>query len=124
MRGGPKSAQKYYVGFPSPIGPGDVVIYYMDGATGKSESFDVTIPLDPCHRYVNHSPDGFSWGYGGSGPSQLAFAILFDATDGDLDTTRSLYMDFKRDRISHLDQNSGFEITKEEVLEWIRMKQA
>lgn len=26
----------------------------------------------------NHSPDGFEWGYGGSGPSQLALAILLD----------------------------------------------
>lgn len=26
----------------------------------------------------NHSPDGFSWGYGGSGPSQLALAILLE----------------------------------------------
>jgi hypothetical protein len=25
---------------------------------------------------VNHSPDGFEWGYWGSGPSQLAYAIL------------------------------------------------
>lgn len=24
----------------------------------------------------NHSPDGFAWGYGGSGPAQLALAIL------------------------------------------------
>lgn len=30
-------------------------------------------------KYVNHSPTGFAWGYGGSGPSQLAFAILLEA---------------------------------------------
>ena len=27
----------------------------------------------------NHSPDGFNWGYGGSGPAQLALAILLEA---------------------------------------------
>jgi hypothetical protein len=27
----------------------------------------------------NHSPDGFNWGYGGSGPAQLALAILLAA---------------------------------------------
>lgn len=33
----------------------------------------------PCYLNVrNHSPDGFNWGYGGSGPSQLALAILID----------------------------------------------
>ena len=26
----------------------------------------------------SHSPDGFSWGYGGSGPHQLALALLLE----------------------------------------------
>lgn len=26
-------------------------------------------------KYCNHSPDGFAWGYGGSGPAQLALAL-------------------------------------------------
>jgi len=30
-------------------------------------------------RHINfHSPDGFEWGYGGSGPADLALAILVD----------------------------------------------
>src|SRR5712664_3316643 len=33
-------------------------------------------PLDPRNDLFNHSPDGFQWGYGGSGPAQLALAIL------------------------------------------------
>ncbi len=28
------------------------------------------------HTIVYHSPDGFEWGYGGSGPSELALNIL------------------------------------------------
>ena len=32
--------------------------------------------LDPRLDLYNHSPDGFEWGYGGSGPAQLALAIL------------------------------------------------
>ena len=28
----------------------------------------------------NHSPDGFNWGYGGSGPAQLALAVLLKLT--------------------------------------------
>lgn len=27
-------------------------------------------------QLVNHSPDGFNWGYGGSGPTQLSLALL------------------------------------------------
>lgn len=29
---------------------------------------------------MNHSPDGFSWGYHGSGPAQLALAIVLELT--------------------------------------------
>ena len=28
----------------------------------------------------NHSPDGFAWGYSGSGPAQLALAIMLELT--------------------------------------------
>ena len=31
----------------------------------------------------NHSPTGFEWGYGGSGPAQLALALLADALEDD-----------------------------------------
>jgi hypothetical protein len=38
-------------------------------------------PLSPARSQEvwNHSPDGFMWGYGGSGPAQLALAILLAA---------------------------------------------
>ena len=42
---------------------------------------DVTVngrPLDPRFDLWNHSPTGFEWGYGGSGPAQLALALLAD----------------------------------------------
>src|SRR5467141_965015 len=33
----------------------------------------------PLHLEArNHSPTGFAWGYGGSGPAQLALALLID----------------------------------------------
>ena len=34
--------------------------------------------LDPRLDLANHSPDGFEYGYAGSGPAQLALAILAD----------------------------------------------
>jgi hypothetical protein len=34
----------------------------------------------PSQKYHNHSPDGFNWGYGGSGPAQLALAIMLKLT--------------------------------------------
>src|SRR5258708_7802303 len=42
----------------------------------------------------NHSPDGFEWGYGGSGPAQLALAILaFELLDHN---ALAMYQHFKR----------------------------
>ena len=35
-------------------------------------------PLRPRLDLRNHSPTGFAWGYNGSGPAQLALAILAD----------------------------------------------
>jgi hypothetical protein len=35
-------------------------------------------PLDPRNDLFNHSPNGFAWGYAGSGPAQLALALLAD----------------------------------------------
>jgi hypothetical protein len=36
----------------------------------------VTVNDRPLHHYAYHSPDGFEWGYVGSGPADLALAIL------------------------------------------------
>jgi hypothetical protein len=33
----------------------------------------------PLHHFVRHSPTGFGWGYGGSGPADLARSLLIDA---------------------------------------------
>lgn len=42
-----------------------------------------SIPISPDQslRFRNHSPDGFEWSYGGSGPAQLALAILLHAAE-------------------------------------------
>ena len=35
-------------------------------------------PLPRCLNVARYSPDGFEWGYNGSGPAQLAVALLCD----------------------------------------------
>lgn len=72
-------------------------------------------PLPAGLQYVNHSPTGFEWGYLGSGPAQLAFAILLDHF-GDLDQARVFYQAFKFDVIGGLSQDH-WELTTEEVAE-------
>src|SRR5262245_8383263 len=37
-----------------------------------------TLQPDWSQQIVNHSPDGFEWSYHGSGPAQLALAILLE----------------------------------------------
>ncbi|GAA0262496.1 MULTISPECIES: DUF6166 domain-containing protein [Halobacterium] len=51
---------------------------------------------------VNHSPSGFEWGYGGSGPAQLALALLLDYT-GDEAFALDHYQEFKTEVVSQLD---------------------
>lgn len=57
-------------------------------------------PLSAKHskKVYNHSPDGFAWGYGGSGPAQLALAILLTRTDEE--TAVKLHQDFKADFVA------------------------
>jgi hypothetical protein len=67
---------------------------------GRREADTVTVtvnrrPLDPRFDLRNHSPSGFEWGYNGSGPAQLALALLSDFL-GSGEEALDLYQDFKR----------------------------
>lgn len=45
-------------------------------------------PLPPRHDLRNHSPTGFEWGCGGSGPAQLSLAILAHHLGNDQEALR------------------------------------
>ncbi len=66
---------------------------------------------------IPHSPDGFNWGYGGSGPAQLALAILLKFVSK-YDATR-LYQEFKWNIIAKLPRGEDFAISVDGVLDWI-----
>ncbi len=57
---------------------------------------------DRSLELANHSPSGFEWGYGGSGPAQLALALLLDYTD-DEEVALAEYMAFKTEVVSQLE---------------------
>ena len=48
----------------------------MDWTVMVRSSTGEEIPLEQRQDLANHSPSGFAWGYNGSGPSQLALAML------------------------------------------------
>lgn len=50
----------------------------------------------------NHSPTGFEWGYGGSGPAQLALAILADSLGND-DKAICFHQRFKWEFVSRFE---------------------
>ena len=75
--------------------------------------------LDPAPSLLirDHSPDGFSWGYGGSGPAQAALGILLDCL-GDGHEALDFYQDFKWKHLARLDMNQGWIMTRAFIEEW------
>jgi hypothetical protein len=69
--------------------------------------------LNPRLDLWNHSPTGFEWGYGGSGPAQLALALLADHL-GDEDEAVALHQDFKREVVAGLPVR-GWKLTSEQI---------
>ena len=67
---------------------------------------------------INHSLDGFEWGYAGSGPTQLALALAIDALDGDVVRAVKVYQDVKWQITAKLDGNRWL-LTQESILETI-----
>lgn len=62
---------KTYRGFPARTPKGGFIVTVEEGNRKRD--------LPPKNNLRNHSPNGFNWGYGGSGPAQLslASAVMF-----------------------------------------------
>ncbi len=69
------------------------------------------------HSWVWHSPSGFEWGYGGSGPADLALNILLEAT-GERDFAAEHHQAFKRAFVAPLPFDGG-RIEAARISEWI-----
>jgi hypothetical protein len=67
-------------------------------------------------RVRNHNPDGFSWGDDGSGPAQLALALLLELTKED--PALLWYQDVKWNIIARLAQDD-FVIDSQEIVDCI-----
>lgn len=74
--------------------------------SGKIDTREVLLngkPLnpEPSQAVINHSPDGFLWGYGGSGPAQLAAAVMLECCE-DKDKAIKKHQHFKWKEIAAL----------------------
>src|SRR5882724_6995595 len=75
---------------------------------------------DPVHVLPSrldlhsHSPTGFAWGYAGSGPAQLALALLAEELQDD-DMAMRLHQRFKDEVIARLSQEEGWTLTGEQI---------
>jgi hypothetical protein len=76
------------------------------------------VPLAWATQCRDWKPDWLEWGYGGSGPAQLAVAMLWDATE-DRATVLRLSDDFMADVVARLPR-AEFRLPVEDVREWVR----
>jgi uncharacterized protein DUF6166 len=86
---------------------GNCIVHVM-GDEGNAHKLCKLLDLD------KHSPTGFNWGYGGSGPAQLALAILADCL-GDDGLAVRLHQPFKWAVIARLAQNADWHLDEDFV---------
>lgn len=105
------------------VGFGPMIGYVSGNYNSKEVWFDASL-IDPNRSLavIDHSPDGFNWSYHGSGPSQLALAILLEMESrGEVDRTfvLSYYQSFKRHYLASLPP-TNFAIGLADIREWAR----
>jgi len=113
---------KNYTGDNSGAGPQKVMVKEVrrlasaDGAkVAKVREYE--LPLGPSLTLCSHSPDGFQWGYHGSGCAQLALAILLDMT-GNPALSVALHQEFKRHLIATASRR--LVITEPDIRRWLQ----
>jgi hypothetical protein len=91
---------------------GKVTLRSIDPVTGITKEITPEASL----KVRNHSPDGFEFGYGGSGPAQLALAILLDFIGKPPST--GCYQAFKFSYISSIGHPGGM-IHGDDIMVWL-----
>lgn len=95
-----------------PYQPGDDIKLRRDG-----DRLIVNVP----RVFTRHSPDGYAWGYPGSGPAELALNILL--LFADYATANPLYQDFKQEFLADL-PSAGGNINATLIQAWLAMHNA
>lgn len=83
-----------------------------------SGHYDLVNHADPSQEtWPTHAPS-FEWGYGGSGPRQLAFELLYDVTNN-IKLAERLSSPFQGAFTAHLDPVVPWQILESDIVEWI-----
>ncbi len=78
-------------------------------------------PLNPRLDLWNHSPDGFGFGYAGSGPAQLALAILAHYLGPGREALAvRLHQDLKRSKIAPVNHDDTLILDSDQLAAWLR----
>jgi len=104
-----------------------------DDTLDVASEVKVTINGEPLildTSMFKHSPTGFNYGYGGSGPAQLAGQLMYEFlrqylsseySNGQILTlAKLLYQDFKWSYIASKDQLGAFTLDEQLFLEFLR----
>lgn len=112
--------------------PGDKVYYStistipLDGdvmVAHPQESGTAYTAYYRLYHRVRHSPDGFAWGYNGSGPAELARCILLDFLKSDNGKLADQhYQDFKREFVATWPQNGHWMLSGGEIRKWLKAR--
>jgi hypothetical protein len=97
-----------------------VVYRGVRGSSGKCLVTCDGAELMTRNELRNHSPTGFEWGFNGSGPAQLALAMLCDFFRDD-NKALEYYEEFKTDVIAPIG-GATWIIKSETIVEWARHK--
>ncbi len=100
-------SQKVYIGYR--LGPDTACPCVVIVRCGKRSR-----PLNPRLDIRNHSPAGFNWSYGGSGPAQLALALVADCCGQRL-ATPPIYQRVKNAIVASLPFD-GWSLTADQII--------
>lgn len=88
----------------------------------RGSSMERLLTPGPSQSVREHSPTGFEWGYPGSGPAQLALALLLDFTQ-DREWALTHYQAFKNDYVAAWEE-PRFSISGAEIVAWLQRQGA
>lgn len=115
-----------YVGLPRPAGSGEVKAIFQANESSSPIVYEWT-EKDWCNDIVDHSPTGVTWGYNGSGPSQMALAVLVSYLVNRFGYTREFaggvakkyYMKFREEFIAPAPMNETLVIQSKDIDRWL-----